>query len=102
MTNPVRKALQFFFHFHRGTVNITLHVLGFALLIYAVFMMDWILFSVSLILIESGHIYNHIAKIEPYDFRPHVCFWRVTIFCGFVFLVYYISRYTPPPFLPIS
>ena len=88
----IQSGILFFIHFHKGAVNIVLHIAGFLLLFYSLFIVDWKLFATSIIIIEVGHVYNHIAKIEPYDFRPKVCFWRVIIFLLLVIGVYALGQ----------
>ena len=65
----VKKAIHHFIHFHKGTVNIVLHILGFAGIFYSIIESDWLLFALSFIVVEAGHVYNHIAGIKKYDFR---------------------------------
>ena len=69
-----------------------MHVIGFSLLIYSLYILDWKLFAVSTLIIEGGHIYNHVKGIEPYDFRPHVCFWRSFFFILFTLAVFFGAR----------
>ncbi len=88
----LKKAVSHFFNFHKGAVNIALHVVGFLLLIYSLVVSNRLLFGTSLIVIELGHVYNHYMGIEAYDTRPKIIFWRVSIFCALVVLFYYFIR----------
>ena len=88
-----RKALNHFFEFHRGIVNITLHIIGFAGIFYSLYKLDWLLFAVFLVIVEAGHIYNHIVGIKKYDLRPGVLFWRVLIFLAVVLSFYLLARF---------
>lgn len=89
----IKSAISHFLHFHKGVVNILLHIVGFAGLFYSIYKLDWFLFGIFLIVVEVGHIYNHLVGVERYDFRPRVLFWRVTIFVGVVLIFFLISRY---------
>ncbi len=88
----IKDAINHFIHFHKGVVNIILHTIGFIGLFYSIYTFDWILFSIFLVVIESGHVYNHFAGIEPYDLRPKVLFWRVAIFVVVIVAFFLISR----------
>lgn len=89
MTHSIAQALRFFFRFHQGVVNIVLHVLGFIVCGYSIWQLDLKVFIASLLILESGHIYNHVTGIQQYDLRPKVFFWRALIFgllvCAFYF-----------------
>lgn len=89
----IKGAINHFFHFHKGVVNIFMHVVGFAGLFYSVYKLDWILFGIFLVMLEFGHVYNHVTGIEPYDFRPKVLFWRVTIFVAVVLVFFFVSNF---------
>lgn len=89
----IKEALEHFINFHQGSVNIFLHVVGFIGLFYSIYELNWILFGIFLVTLEIGHVYNHIAGIKPYDFRPKVIFWRVAIFMAVVIAFFLISRY---------
>ena len=88
----IKKAINHFLDFHSGYVNIILHIVGFAGFFYSVYKLDWILFSVFLIVVEIGHIYNHIAGIKKYDFRLKVNFWRILVFIAVVAIFYFTSK----------
>lgn len=89
--NIFKKATQHFFDFHSGTVNIILHVVGFAGLFYSIYVLNWVLFAIFLVVVEIGHVYNHVVGIKPYDFRPRVLFWRVFIFILVILLFYFLT-----------
>lgn len=89
----VAKAIHHFIGFHKGVVNIMVHVIGFLGLFYGIYSLNWVLFAASMLVLESGHVYNHFAGVKPYDFRPKVIAWRVIIFIAVVLLAYVISRY---------
>ncbi len=89
----IKKAINHFLDFHKGTVNIVLHVIGFAGLFYSIYKLSWILFAFFLIVLELGHIYNHIAGIKKYDLRLKVNFWRVIIFIFVVVAFYFFGRF---------
>ena len=91
--DTIKNALNFFDEFHRGAVNRVAHVVGFVGLFYSVYKLDWKLFALFLIILEGGHVYNHLAGIKPYDFRPKVTFWRVSIFLGVVGAFYLFCGY---------
>lgn len=88
----IKNAINHFLNFHKGAVNIILHIIGFAGLFYSIYKVNWILFGIFLIILEFGHVYNHIVGIEKYDFRPKIIFWRVTIFIVVVILFFLISH----------
>ena len=89
--NYLTQAKNFFLNFHKGKVIIVLHVIGFVLVFVSVYMLDYILFALSLIVLESGHVYNHIRKIKPYDFRPRTLFWRIVSFAALVLVFYFAT-----------
>ena len=86
----IKKAINHFVDFHKGKVNIFLHIVGFAGVFYSIYIMNWIWFAVSLLILEAGHIYNHLVGIKTYDFRLKVNVCRLIIFlvviAGFYFL----------------
>jgi hypothetical protein len=89
----IDEALSHFTDFHSGTVNIVVHIIGFLGLFYSIYIFNWVLFAVSILVLESGHVYNHVAGIKPYDFRPKTIFWRVVIFIAVVVAAYLVSEY---------
>ena len=89
----IKKAINHFLDFHKGIVNIILHIIGFAGLFYSIYKLDWVLFTVFLIVLEIGHIYNHISGIKKYDFRFKINFWRILIFLVVVTFFYFLSRF---------
>jgi hypothetical protein len=91
--STIKNAINRFITFHKGLVNIFSHIVGFVGLFYSIYKLDWILFGVSIVILETGHVYNHVTGIEPYDFRPKVLFWRVTVFIAVIMVFLFISRY---------
>ena len=87
-----RKTLNHFIDFHRGGVNIVLHIIGFAGIFYSIYKLNWLLFTVFLVLVEAGHIYNHIVGVKKYDLRPIVLLWRLIIFLMVVAAFYFLSQ----------
>lgn len=75
----MKNAVNHFVDFHKGAVNIILHLIGFAGLFYSIYRLNWILFTASFIVVEAGHVYNHITGLKKYDFRLSVTF------CGFCY-----------------
>jgi hypothetical protein len=64
----IRRHFTFFEEYHRGTVNILLHDIGFALWGIGVGSHNWIIIIVSPFIFESGHLYNYITgKKTKYD-----------------------------------
>lgn len=88
----IRNAINHFLDFHKGTVNIILHLIGFAGIFYSIYKLDWLLFALSFIVVEIGHVYNHYTGIKKYDVRPMVIFWRLIIFLSVVALFYFITK----------
>jgi len=86
----IKKAIDHFLAFHKGVVNIILHVIGFAGIFYSIYLSNWILFAVSFVVVEIGHVYNHVTGIQKYDFRLPVIFWRLLIFLAIVAAFYFI------------
>jgi hypothetical protein len=87
----LKKATDHFLDFHKGSVNIILHVIGFAGVFCSVFYLSWKLFALSLIVLESGHVYNHLIGIKPYDVRLKVFAWRILFFVLLIFIFYVIT-----------
>ena len=88
----IRKALNHFIDFHKGVVNIILHVVGFAGFFYSIYLLDWLLFAVSFIIVESGHLFNHFTGIKKYEDNWRINLWRLAIFIAVVSAFYVISR----------
>ena len=88
----IRNAIKHFLDFHKGTVNIILHIIGFAGIFYSIYKLDWLLFAISFIVVEIGHVYNHFTGIKKYDFRPRVIFWRLIIFLTVLAAFYFVSK----------
>lgn len=88
----IKNAVDHFLDFHRGYVNISLHIIGFAGIFYSIYKLDWILFTIFLIVVEVGHIFNHIVAIKKYDFRFKVIIWRILIFNTVIAVFYFASK----------
>ena len=88
--NYLNASFNHFTKFHKGTVNIVLHIVGFLGIFYSIFKLDWKLFALALVVLETGHVYNHFTGIEKYDMRPKVLFWRAVIFLALVVGLYLI------------
>ena len=86
----IKDAIKHFTDFHTGTLNIILHILGFAGIFYSIYRSDWILFAAFLIILESGHIYNHLTGIKKYESSLKVNVWRTIVFFGLVAAFYFI------------
>jgi hypothetical protein len=89
----VADNINFFLRLHKGRLNIFLHLLGFAGVIFSLWRLDWGGFAASFLVLEFGHLYNHVRDIEVYDFRPRVLALRLFFFLLFTFAVYGISRF---------
>ncbi len=44
----IKKAVNHFIDFHKGTINIILHVIGFIGIFYSIYILNWILFAFPL------------------------------------------------------
>jgi ABC-type multidrug transport system permease subunit len=88
----IKGAIKHFIDFHKGAVNIILHIIGFAGIFYSIYKLDWLLFVVSFVVVEIGHIYNHFAGIKKYDFRFKVILWRLLIFLTVIAAFYFITK----------
>ena len=89
----IKNAINYFFSFHKGLVNIILHTVGFVGIFYSVYKLSWVLFGVFILVLECGHFYNHFTGIQPYDFTPKVIFSRISGFLVIVFIFFLISNY---------
>ena len=89
----IKNAIKFFINFHKGFVNILLHIIGFLIIFYSIYKFNWLLFTLGLVILEFGHFYNHLAKIEPYDFRPKIIIYRIAVFIVIVLIFFFISKY---------
>ena len=84
---------RFFVHFHQGVVNILLHAIGFFVCFYALWQQDILLFALGVVMLESGHIYNHFAGLQKYDFRfqdialAHSFVSTFNLYCCFSFSI---------------
>lgn len=88
----MKKAISHFIEFHKGPVNIVLHVCGFAGIFYSLLRSDWLLFAGSLIIVELGHVYNHFTGLRKYDMRPNVILWRILIFLCIIISFYAVTH----------
>ena len=86
----IKDATRHFLDFHRGGVNIFLHIIGFTGIFYSTYRKDWILFALSFLVLEAGHIYNHFKGIKKYDFRVHTILWRLIVFIIVVIAFYFL------------
>jgi hypothetical protein len=88
----LKNAITHFLEFHKGAVNITLHLIGFAGLFYSVYKLDWMLFALFFIILEAGHVFNHFNGIKRYDFRLKTICWRLLIFLAVVVAFYFLCN----------
>lgn len=88
----IKYAIKHFLDFHKGSVNVILHTIGFAGIFYGIYKLDWLLFALSFVVVEIGHVYNHFAGIKKYDFRLKVIVWRLLIFLTVITIFYFISN----------
>ena len=68
MSKFIEDSKFFFTDFHKGTVNITLHVFSFAVMFYGLVAKDTLLVILGLAVIdEFGHLYNYfmLFKRDP-------------------------------------
>ncbi len=84
----IKKAVTHFIDFHQGGVNIATHAIGFCLLFYSIYVLDWRLFALSILVLESGHVYNHLIGLRPYNFKLSILLWR-----GFLFMILVATFY---------
>ena len=69
MKKFIETSKFFFTDFHRGTINIILHVISFAVLFYGLAVKDTLLVILGLAVIdELGHIYNYYV-LHKRDWR---------------------------------
>lgn len=77
-----------FLKFHKGVLNILIHVIGILLAIYGVWISSWPLIVVAPIVMEFGHLYNHLRKIEPYPISVlPLQFMTYVVFLGAVYVI---------------
>jgi len=61
MSKFIEDSKFFFTDFHKGTVNIILHIISFAVMFYGLVVKDTLLVILGLAVIdELGHIYNYL------------------------------------------
>jgi len=68
MKRFIQDTKFFFTDFHKGTVNIVLHVISFAVMFYGLAVTDTLLVILGLAVIdELGHLYNYfiLFKRDP-------------------------------------
>lgn len=87
----IKYAVKHFLEFHKGTLNIILHVIGFVGIFYSVYKLDWMIFGLSFIVLEIGHVYNHFIGIKKYDLRLRVICIRLLFFAILVGVFYGIN-----------
>ena len=66
--NFIETSKFFFTDFHKGTVNIILHIISFAVMFYGLAVKDTLLVILGITVIdEFGHLYNYfiIFKRDP-------------------------------------
>ena len=66
--NFIQISKFFFTDFHKGTVNIILHIISFAVMFYGLAVKDTLLVIIGVAVIdELGHIYNYfvVHKRDP-------------------------------------
>jgi len=79
MNKFIEDSKFFFTDFHKGTVNIFLHIISFAVMFYGLVIKDTLLVILGLAVIdELGHIYNYLflfkrnpkygIRMIPYQF----------------------------------
>ncbi len=60
MKTFIQTSKFFFTDFHKGTVNITLHIISFLVMFYGLVVKDTLLVILGLAVIdELGHVYNY-------------------------------------------
>lgn len=89
----IKNAVAYFSEFHKGAVNQIVHVVGFAGVFYSIYGRNVLLFSVSVVALESGHIYNHVAGIKKYDFRPRIIFSRLVVFGALCIAFFWLAQF---------
>ncbi len=68
MSKFIEVSKFFFTDFHKGTVNIILHIISFAVMFYGLAIKDMLLVILGIAVIdELGHIYNYLIvyKRDP-------------------------------------
>jgi len=68
-------------------------MIGIIMVFTGIYLLDLKIFAASLVILESGHIYNHVRKIKSYDFRLKTIFWRITSFILLVIIFYIITLF---------
>ena len=66
--NFIETSKFFFTDFHKGAVNITLHIISFSVMFYGLATKNTLLFVLGIgVINELGHIYNYLVvhKLDP-------------------------------------
>ncbi len=83
MKTFLQNSKFFFTDFHKGTVNIILHVVSFTVMFYGLVIKDTLLVILGVAVIdELGHLYNyfiHFQRDPKYGFRmvPYQIFYAL-------------------------
>ena len=65
MSKFVEDSKFFFTDFHKGTVNIILHIISFTVMFYGLVIKDIVLVIIGVAVIdELGHIYNYVIRFK--------------------------------------
>ena len=78
--NIFSPALSHFLLFHKGLVNVLLHLFGFIGIGLSLVHSNWMGFAMAALVLEAGHLYNHFRGIKRYDLRPKVLLLRLLFF----------------------
>ena len=63
MSKFIKDSKFFFTDFHRGAVNIILHIISFSVMFYGLATKDTLLFILGIgVINEFGHIYNYLVR----------------------------------------
>jgi len=91
MSKLINRAGRHFLDFHRGALNIACHIAGLTGLFFSIYGTNWLLLTASVLILEAGHLYNHLAGIRKYDFRLRLAVWRMIEFLVLITFLYFIS-----------
>ena len=65
MSKFIEDSKFFFTDFHKGTVNIILHIISFTVMFYGLAIKDTFLVILGLAVIdELGHVYNYLIRFK--------------------------------------
>jgi hypothetical protein len=84
-------SLKGFLQFHKGILNICIHAIGIALAVYGVWQNNWFLIVVAPLIMETGHIYNHVRRIKPYPVS--VLPLQLATYIVFLFVVHVVKKF---------